>query len=230
MLEKELSQEEEIGCTVDYRCSSCATCKTCKSADRLRTISLKEEAEELLIANSVFVDMELKETTCIYPFIVSPEEFLQKVWFGKSSNFKMAESIFNTQRRKSDEVRESVTRFHKELQDKGFVKRLVDLPDKIQDSIKLAGFKHYFCWRSLFKEGSQSTPTRMVVDPAVSSFNETLAKGNNCLTSLYMNVINWRAGAYAFTTDISKMFNTLKLRPDIYKYVLYLFSKNLKTR
>jgi hypothetical protein len=225
-LEKLFQDEEEAGCTVDYRCSSCSECSECKKSERMRPISIREEAEEVLIGKSVKIDLEAHRTTCVYPFIEKPEVYLPKKWGGAMNNYRMAESVLNSQRNKSEEVRASVLRFHAEIHEKGFVAPLLSLPASIQDMINSAVFLHYFCWRSIFKV-SESTPARLVVDPTVSSFNDILAKGVNCLTSLYTIVLEWRSHLYAFTSDISKMFNSVKLEPEMYKYSLYLFSKNL---
>ena len=179
-------EEEDTGCTVDYRCATCAACSVCKKSERLRPISIREEAEEALIAKTTKTDFENGRTTCVYPFTENPEEYLSQRWGGAMDNYKMAESVLNSQRRKSEEVRNSVLRFHNEVYEKGFVAPLTDLPQAVQDEINTAKFKHFFCWRSVFKAGSVSTPARLVVDPTVSSFNDILAKGVNCLTSLYI--------------------------------------------
>ena len=185
-LERIYKEEEDAGCTVDYRCATCAACSVCKKSERLRPISIREEAEEALIAKTTKTDFENGRTTCVYPFTENPEEYLSQRWGGAMDNYKMAESVLNSQRRKSEEVRNSVLRFHNEVYEKGFVAPLTDLPQAVQDEINTAKFKHFFCWRSVFKAGSVSTPARLVVDPTVSSFNDILAKGVNCLTSLYI--------------------------------------------
>ena len=226
-LEKAYEEEESTGCTVDYRCPSCSSCQTCKNEDRLRAISIKEEAEELLITRSVEVDLIQCQTFCVYPFTEDPEAYLKKKWGGASSNYRMAESVLKSQRNRPVDVRESVVRFHEEIHEKGFVMPLSELPKGIQETIESSSFRHYFCWRSVFKPGSQSTPSRLVVDPTVSSFNDVLAKGINCLTSLFVIMVNWRSNKFAFTSDISKMFNSLKLKPEMYKYSMYLFSPSL---
>ena len=226
-IEKEFEDQELAGCTVDYRCESCAPCVTCKSSDKLRKVSIREAAEEALIEKSVTVDIDKRISTCSYPFTTNPEVYLKKMWKGKSDNYDMALSVFETQRRKSAEVRKSVVKFNQELYQRGYVAPVDELPSDIQDEIKNADFKHYFCWRSVHKPDSVSTPSRMVVDPTMSSFNNCIAKGINCLTSLFQIVINWRCNKFAFTSDIKKMFNTVRLTQDMYRFSLYLFSESL---
>ena len=57
-LERIYKEEEDTGCTVDYRCTTCAACSVCKKSERLRPISIREEAEEALIAKTTKTDFE----------------------------------------------------------------------------------------------------------------------------------------------------------------------------
>ncbi len=227
MLQKDLDDHESAGCTVDYRCDSCVICQGCKQSDRLRRVSIKELAEEALIQKSVVVDVEKKISICSYPFIQSPEAYLTKLWGGKTDNFDMAKAVLKTQRNKPAEIRESVVRFNQELYQKGFVAPVSELPLEIQNKILNSEFKHVFCWRSVHKPDSLSTPSRLVTDPSMSGFNDTIAKGTNCLTNLFQMIINWRSNKFAFCSDIAKMFNSVHLTEDMYRFSLYLFSASL---
>lgn len=226
-LEKAYAEDEMIGCTVDFRCGDCFDCLKCLQSEKLRAVSVKDAAEDLLIAKSVSIDVSKKQSICVYPFTSDPDEYLSKKWANKTDNFKMAENVFKAQTKKSQDVKDSVIKFNQELYQKGYVIPLKDLPDDIQSQISNASFKHYFCWRSVFKAGSLSTPARLVVDPTVSSFNDVLAKGSTCLTNLFQIMVNWRSHPHVFVSDISKMFNSLKLKPEMYRYSLYLFSEAL---
>ena len=226
-LDKTVDETEEDGAIVDYRCPRCAECKDCLTGNKLRNLSIREEAEEVLIKNSITIDIKNGVTRCVYPFSCNPDTYLRKKWGNKNSNIKQAESVLRLQRNKPIEVRESVLKFHEEIYSKNYVSKLKDLPLKLQNEIMNADFQHFFCWRSVFKQGSISTPARLVVDPTVSSFNETIVKGVNCLTNLFTIVLNFRSFRYSFCSDISKMYNTLKLMESMYKYSLYLFSTSL---
>ena len=70
---------------------------------------------------------------------------------------------------------------HSELVERDFMTKLSDLPDHLQEFIRTADFNHYYCWRVVYKEDSQSTPVRLVVDPTMSGLNILLAKGENNL-------------------------------------------------
>ena len=63
--------------------------------------------------------------------------------------------------------------------------KLTDLPEQLQEVIKSAEFNHYYCWRVVYKEDSQSTPVRLVVDPTMSGLNILLANGENNLGKIF---------------------------------------------
>ena len=127
-LERHFQDEEEAGCTIDFRCSACAECPDCKKGARLRPVSIREEAEEALIEKSILTDFEAGVTRCVYSFVQKPEEYLPKKWGGAKSNYKIAENVLRAQRNKSKKVRESVLKFHAEIYESGFVATLKSLP------------------------------------------------------------------------------------------------------
>ena len=63
--------------------------------------------------------------------------------------------------------------------------KVSNLPEQLQDLIKTAEFNNYYCWRVVYKEDSQSTLVRLVVDPTMSRLNILLAKGENNLGNIF---------------------------------------------
>ena len=226
-IEKAFDDQESAGATVDFKCSDCVDCPKCKQGDKLRQVSMKEIAEDALIYDSVEVNVKDKVTTCSYPFTEPPQQYLTKLWNGRFTNIDMARARLRSQRNKPAEARASMVLFNKELYERGFVAPLKEFPENIQKEIKDSVFKHFFCWGSVERPDSLSTPYRIVTDPTVSGFNSIIAKGSSCLTNLFRLIISWRSHRFAFTSDISKMFNSLKLNTDMLKYSLYLFSPSL---
>ena len=226
-LEQEFKEIEDIGSRITYRCARCSSCEECKNSERTRETSIREEIEEDIINRSIDINLEEKVTYSRFPFKRDPERYLARLWNGETNNYKVALKIFDQQRRKSLETRKATVKFHSELVDKGFVVPFLSLPQCVQERVNDGKLKHYLYWRTVFNENSLSTPARIVVDPSMSGFNDTLAKGINCLNSLYMIGINWRSWIVGFTADISKMYNTIKLYESEYRYVLYLWSPTL---
>jgi hypothetical protein len=80
---------------------------------------------------------------------------------------------------------------------------------------------------AVYKEGSVSTPVRIVVDPSASGLNQTLAKGENMLTKIPEVLIAFRSHRHAWCSDISKMYNMLKLSDQALPYSLFLYDDSL---
>ena len=99
-----------------------------------------------------------------YPFLKYSVDFLLARHNGPD-NKEQALKVYKGQCRKSEEQRQGMRIVHIELVEKDFMKQLVDCNAETQDYIKNTSFRHYNPWRIVLKEGSISTPVRMVIDP-----------------------------------------------------------------
>ena len=225
-LEEALKEEEDMGSRITYRCPHCQDCEDCKLSDKTRLRSIREEREDHIIEQCIHIDLENKVTFSKFPFIRDPCLYLKELWNGASDNKSMALRIFNQQRRKSSACRQATVKFHNEIAERGFVSRLSDMDEDVQEEILNAPLRHFLYWRTTFKD-SVSTPARIVVDPTMSGFNDCLARGSNCLNNLYLLIVNWRSWNYAFCADLHKMYNSVRLYPSEFKFVLYLWSESL---
>ena len=63
----------------------------------------------------------------------------------------------------------------KELDEKDFMKWLVECNREIQEFIKKTSFQHYNPWRIVLKEDSISAHVRMVVDPKRDNLTKWIA-------------------------------------------------------
>ena len=63
----------------------------------------------------------------------------------------------------------------------------------------------------MYKEDSQSTPVRLVVDPTMSGLNIVLAKGENNLGNIFDILTCSRTNQFSWAADISKLYNMLHL-------------------
>ena len=93
--------------------------------------------------------------------------------------------------------------------------------------IKETPFKHYYLWRVVHKEDSLSTPVRLVVDPTMSGLNCVLAKRDNRICSLLNIILRSRAYPYAWSSDVTKLYNQLHLERSALPYSLFLYSDEL---
>ena len=218
---------ENVGSEISYRCVTCRDCKACKN--QIEDISIKEEVEQDLIKKSITIDTESKIVTAKLPFIHEPSVKL-------SSNEDKALKIYYQQLRKLNKAenltdKQEVILSEKKMQDLGFVDYVENLPESIQQSLSTQ-LHHFIPWRAVWKPNSVSTPCRVVFDassptPTGFSLNDILAKGINSLNRLQDIALRWRIHASAFTTDVRKMYNTIRLDPSHWQYQRYLWQEDL---
>ena len=75
---------------VEYRCPKCRNCQDCREAHKTEKISLKEEAEDALIRDSVTLDYDNQRFICKLPLRGKPEDFL-------TTNMKDANKVLDKQ-------------------------------------------------------------------------------------------------------------------------------------
>ena len=214
---------------IAYRCHRCSKCQECKNSSKSRSLTLQEAQEQEVIENSVNIDEVNRKVVVDLPFMKEPVEFLTQK-HGGPDNYSQALKVYISQCKKNDKVKEGMRKVHEELTQKGFMVRLKDLPSETQAIIKEAKFRHFFPWRTVFKEDSISTPVRMVVDPTMSHLNLILAKGTNSVASLMDILIANRTAPYSWSSDISKLYNMLQLKPAALPYSLFLYHESLDTK
>ena len=221
-----LIDQDDIEDTISFRCPACSRCTECKKSPRTTAVSLQEAREQEFIEKSVRINLEENIVVVTYPFLKDPVEFLT-ARHHHTDNYNQALKVYKGQCRKSDRVKEGMREVHKDLVEKGFMKKLSDLDEDTQDSIRTAGFRHYNPWRLIMKTDSLTTPVRMVVDPTQTLFNLLLAKGENRMGFIFNIIINCRSREYAWSSDISKLYNQLRMHPSGYPYSLFLYHESL---
>ncbi len=89
-------------------------------------------------------------------------EFLLKKHQGDDNRYQ-ALRVYKTQCRKPEAIKEQLRNTHRDLVERRFMVRFESLSKEQQDIIKGAHFRHDYPWRAVHKEGSVSTPVRIVV-------------------------------------------------------------------
>ena len=88
-------------------------------------------------------------------------------------------------------------------------------------------FGHFHPWRTVAKEDSLSTSLRLVIDPTMTGLNLLLAKGENRLGKMNEIILRSRVSLYVWGTDISKMYNQLRMMPDSLRFQQFLYDESL---
>ncbi len=113
------------------------------------------------------------------------------------------------------------------MESKGFIIKLADLPKDVVKLVQEAPVSHFLPWRLVFKDGSASTPCRVVVDPLISRLNSTLAKGVNTLNNLQAIHVQFMSDKEAYVIDVGKMYNNVNSDISAYSYQRALWVKDL---
>jgi len=130
-------------------------------------------------------------------------------------------------------MREDTVKSHQKLVDRGHVIAEAALPAEYREAMRqVPGDGYFIPWRTVYNEGSISTPCRMVFDassktPGGESLNGVLAKGQNRLAKLQHLLVKFRSRAEAVTADISMAYNGTKLKPAHLKFQKYLWKEGL---
>ena len=218
---------DNMGTTVEYRCTACRNCSDCKRGDRLESLSLLEEREQHLIEQSLRYDESNKKLFAKLPFIADPEENL-------FANFHIAKKIFESQMKMASNdsnVRRGMIESHKKLADRGHVCKIENLSEDLRKKI-LETHGYVIPWRTVAKENSISTPVRIVYDassrtPGGSSLNQILAKGSATLASLFSILLKFRLRKSAFSADVSMAYNGIQIEPEHVAYQKFLWKTDM---
>ena len=128
----------ELGISIEYRCPACRKCSDCKNASETERISLREEAEDQAIKDSVTIDFERKKITCSLPLRGKEEEFL-------SSNRDIAFKVLNSQCKKverDEEARATVIKSFYKLFNGKYARRFHELTEEQQARILQKPVQH----------------------------------------------------------------------------------------
>ena len=167
---RELVDKDDTADTITYRCPDCSKCVVCKRSRKRTAVLLQKAAEQTVIESSVKLDLENQRVLVTLPWIRDPVQPLIDKHKGKS-NIHQVLRVYKSQCSKGPQIKEKVRVAHSELVEQDFMTKLSDLPSHLQEFIRTADFNHYYCWRVVYKEDSQSTQVRLVVDPTMSGLN-----------------------------------------------------------
>ena len=124
----------------------------------------------------------------------------------------IAEKVLQSQQKmfsRDPSMREDAVKSHQKLLDRGHVIAASELSAEFKRAVESTPGAGYFIpWRTVYNEGSVSTPCRIVFDassktPGGESLNGILAKGQNRLVKLQLLLIKFRHGQAAVTANIS---------------------------
>lgn len=131
--------------------------------------------------------------------------------------------------------KEDTIRSEAKLQELGHVDYVSNLTEEQQKSLNENPIQNFIPWSVVWKDNSLSTPCRVVFNASMPTdtgliLNDILAKGKNNMNLLVEILIRWRTHAYAFHSDVQKMYNTVQLREEDWCLQRYIWHENLDPR
>ena len=218
---------------IDYRCPACRSCHDCKNAPDTERISLREEAEDQAIRESVSIDFDKKKITCILPLRGSEEEFL-------SNNRQSALRVLDGQCKKvknDEEAKKTVIKSFYKLFDGGFAKKFDDLEEEQKQQILKKKVQHYLPWRVVYK-ASLSTPCRTVMDASSKTPLLNNGEGGRCLNDATMKgkvdtldllkmLLRFQSNHVAFSGDLKQFYPSINLHPSQWNLQRVLWREGL---
>ena len=219
---------EDAGSEILFRCNDCRNCKTCKHHENIDNMTVDQEAGQLLIEDSITIDIENQRIEATLPMICEPSSKLPP------SNRDTALRVYNRvvkQLHKSPQDKEDVIKAEAMLQEYGFVDFVSNLSAEDQQMLQQSPVQYIILWRAVWKN-SPSTPCRPVFDATFPtktgySLNDILPKGKNNLNKLAELMIRFYTRPVAFNTDIRKMYNTVHLDKQYWAFQQYIWQHDL---
>lgn len=216
--------EEDKDELINFRCSKCLKCK-CASSNTSRMMSITEKIEQEAIEKSVSINLKDESVYVDLPFTKDPTKFLTAK-HGTNNNYHQSLKVYLSQCKLPESQKEGIRTVMTDLQQRGFLKKLSDLPTEHQNLIKESSFQHYMPWRTVGRK-TGTTKLRVVVDPSMSGLNLILAKGENRIKKLTDILLRSRIKKYSWSSDITKLYNCLKLNPSSYAFQMFMYHDEL---
>ena len=236
-LEKSKENYEEShteGLNVEYRCPKCRSCSSCRRSFETEKVSAREEAEDLLIHDSVNIDWKNQKIMCHIPLRGPEEQFLA------DSNREIAVRILNQQCQKyhkDDDTRNLIVKSFDKLISRGHMVRFDELPEEVKKMIESKKVNYWIPWRVVFKE-SISTPCRMVFDGSQNTkarpdgtggrnLNDMTVKGKVTTLNLVRMLLCFTIGLFAAQGDLSQFYASMKLTQEQWNLQRCLFKEDM---
>ena len=218
---------QDLGLKMEYRCPSCRNCLNCRRGESYEKVSIRQEAEQCLIRESIWIDPTINRAIAKLPFRMNP---IQALTNNRGVTVKMLDRVCTKYLHDKDVVELIMKAFNK-LYVNGHIKFLDELSKSDLNLMERAPVSYYIPWDIAFS-GSISTPARPTFNaskntPGGTNLNDILAKGIPNLVNLLHMTIGWISGPQAICGDISQFYNVVLLHPDHYPYQRFVFRENL---
>ena len=213
-----------------FRCLSCRLCPSCSSPGQggSGTMSLREEVENLLIKNSVSIDLARNRVVARH---VLPSNYRSLL----GNNKQHCDKRLRTQLRKlagrPKEEQEQVKASINKLITRGFVVTEKEFSPVELSIVRDNQTPYHIPTSIVFKSSSISSPSRVCLDGSAKtstgySINDLLPKGGLSL-SIGSLIQNWKAFPVAASGDLANYYCRFALSPEFWPVQKFLWIDDL---
>ena len=218
---------QEAGLKTEFRCKQCRSCLDCRKGAGHEKLSMKQEAENELIRQSITINKEEGFAVAKLPFIMPPNENLKN---NRHIAMKMLDRVLKKYCTDPEKRALVLSGLNKMIEKKHLV-YVDDLSKEHRNMLEKSPVSYYIPWNLQFKD-SVSTPIRPVFNassqsPSGLSLNDVIAKGSPDLVRLLSIMLEWQMGSSALCGDISQFYPTIKLAPEHWRFQRILLRRDL---
>ena len=193
---------EDFGVKLMPSCDRCKSCKNCTF--QIHQMSKIEQKELEVITGKLMIDPVHDCWKTEYPYKVDPSIL-------EDNRTQALEFLYRTEKRL---LRSEVSSKQYKEQFDDFIQRGVFRKIDEEELNAYNGPSHYVTHHEVFKEGSTSTPVRLVINSSLQykgrSLNDILMKGPNTLNDLFGVQMRFRCYPIPLVCDIAKMYHSIK--------------------
>lgn len=193
---------EGLGINVPPKCKKCKACKECTF--QINELSLCEQRELEVIKQNLKLDSIQNKWITTYPYKTDPATLID-------NRYQVEMMLRRTEKRLSKDVsvKEQYCNQFQDFVDRGVFR---EIPEKEMNEYQ--GAVCYISHHEVYKEGSASTPVRIVLNTSLKnkdglSLNDVMMKGPNSLNNLFGIQMRFRTYQCALVGDIAKMYNSI---------------------
>ena len=200
---------EGLGVNVPPKCNNCKRiqkkCQTCNFENN--QLCIRDQNDLKAIREKMVLDPIEERWVVEYAYIVDPSVLNKE---GKDNrNLALKLLLKLEERLRRTDMAEKYCELIQDFIARGILRLLTKEEMDAYD-----GPVWYVSHHEVLKEGSTSTPLRLVVNTSLrfngQSLNEILIKGPNSLNSLYSILLNFRSYPVALIGDVKKMYHSIK--------------------
>lgn len=213
-----------------FRCLSCRLCQSCSTPGQGGSghLSLREETENLLIKNSVSIDLSQDKIVAKH---VLPSNYLDLLGDNRDHCERRLRNQLRKLAQRSQKERDQVKASVNKLRTRDFLSSPDELSPLEARIVEENQSKYYIPTSIVFKESSLSTPSRVCMDGSAKtntgySLNDLLIRGSLSL-DIGSLIQNWKALPIAASGDLASYYCRFSLSPEHWPIQKFLWIDNL---